>query len=117
MKFKLDENLSPTHAGLFVALGYDAHSVVEQALGGQPDDRVIDVCAREGRTLVTLDLDFANIHAYPPSKFSGIVVLRLASQGHEVVEAAIVRVLTLLQQESAYGALWIVEDDRIRIHD
>ena len=55
MKFKLDENLSPSLAALFAASGHDAHSVVEQALGGQPDDRIIDTCSREQRALVTLD--------------------------------------------------------------
>lgn len=117
MKFKLDENLSAALADLFVAAGHEAHSVVEQALGGQPDDRVIDVCSRERRALVTLDLDFSNIHAYPPAKFPGIVVLRLGSQAHAVVEAAIRRMLSLLPQETLDGLLWIVEEHRIRIHD
>jgi len=62
VKFKLDENLSPLLAELFRAEGHDAHSVVQQALGGQPDERVIDVCSREHRTLITLDLNFSNIH-------------------------------------------------------
>jgi hypothetical protein len=44
VKFKLDENLSPLLAMPFTAAGYDAHSVVQQSLGGQPDDRVIEVC-------------------------------------------------------------------------
>jgi predicted nuclease of predicted toxin-antitoxin system len=70
MRFKLDGNLSPSHAALFTAAGHEAHSVTEQALGGQPDERVIDVCRREDRALVTLDLDFANIKAYPPAEFS-----------------------------------------------
>ena len=61
MKFKLDENLSPSLLAMFAATGHDAHSVVQQALGGQPDERVIDVCRREGRVLITLDLDFSNI--------------------------------------------------------
>lgn len=65
MKFKLDENLSPSLAALFAAAAHEAHSVVQQALGGQPDDRVIDVCARKQRALVTLYLDFSNILAYP----------------------------------------------------
>ncbi|MFP5307149.1 MAG: DUF5615 family PIN-like protein, partial [Gammaproteobacteria bacterium] len=68
MKFKLDENLSPTLANLFAGVADDVHSVTEQALNGQPDTRVIDVCRREGRTLLTLDLDFSNIHAYPPAQ-------------------------------------------------
>lgn len=115
MKFKLDENLSPSLATLFVNSGHDARSAVQQALGGQPDERVIDVCRREQRTLVTLDLDFSNILAYPPTEFAGIVVLRLADQAHITVEAAIRRVVELLPQEQVVGTLWIVEERRIRI--
>ena len=63
MKFKLDENLSPSLAALFEAAGHDAHSVIQQALGGQPDERVVEVCSHETRVLVTLDLDFSNILA------------------------------------------------------
>lgn len=117
MKFKLDENLSVSLAQVFSAAGYDAHTVVQQALGGQPDDRVIDVCKREGRALVTLDLDFSNIQAYPPSTFAGIVVLRLASQGHGAVESAVHRMLSVLSREPLVGMLWIVEEQRIRIHE
>jgi predicted nuclease of predicted toxin-antitoxin system len=115
VKFKLDENLSPSLATLFASAGHEAHSVVQQALGGQPDQRVIDVCAEEKRALVTLDLDFSNILAYPPVSFTGIVVLRLTSQSHVSVEAAIGRVLELLSQEPLLAKLWIVEDHRIRI--
>jgi len=117
VRFKLDENLSPALGKLFAAAGHEAHSVVQQALGGQPDDRVIDVCSREGRALVTLDLDFANIQAYPPASSSGIVVLRLATQAHANVEAAIHRMIALLSQEPLVGLLWIVEEHRIRIHE
>jgi predicted nuclease of predicted toxin-antitoxin system len=116
VKFKLDENLSPVLAEMFSVAGHDAHSVVQQALGGQPDERVIDVCSREHRTLVTLDLDFSNILAYPPARFAGIVVLRLANQAHITVEAAIRRMLALLSQEPLVGMLWIVEEHRVRIH-
>lgn len=115
MKFKLDENLSPSLAEMFAAAGHDAHSVAQQALGGQPDARVIEVCSREQRALVTLDSDFSNILAYPPAKFAGIVVLRLADQGHVRVEAALQRVLDLVNNEPVAGALWIVEERRIRI--
>lgn len=115
MKFKLDENLSPSLSALFAAAAHDAHSVVEQALGGQPDERVIDVCRREQRALVTLDLDFANILAYPPASTAGIVVLRLPNQAHVTVEAAIGRALELLSREPVLRMLWIVEENRIRI--
>ena len=71
MKFKLDENLSPSLATPFTAAGHEAHSVVQQSIGGQPDDRVIEVCRREGRVLATLD--FSNILAHPPANFMGII--------------------------------------------
>jgi len=67
VKFKLDENLSPSLAGIFTASGHDAHSITDQHLNGQPDDRVIDVCTREQRALVTLDTDFCNMLTYPPA--------------------------------------------------
>jgi len=57
----------------------------EQSLNGALDERVIDACTQEGRALVSMDLDFANIRAYPPSHYSGIVVLRPQNQGHPFV--------------------------------
>jgi predicted nuclease of predicted toxin-antitoxin system len=77
---------------------------------------VIDVCQREDRVLVTLDLDFSNILTYPPARFAGVVVLRLANQAHVTVEAAIQRMLELFSREPVTGTLWIVEERRIRIH-
>ena len=116
MRFKLDENLSPSLAEMFGAAGHDAHSVTEQALGGQPDGRIIGVCTRELRALVTLDLDFSNILTYPPANFAGIVVLRLTDQAHPTVTTAIRRMLALLPHEKLSGTLWIVEEHRVRIH-
>lgn len=117
MKFKIDENLSPSLSAIFEAAGHDAHSVVEQALGGQPDERVINVCNREQRALITLDLDFSNILIYPPGEHPGIVVFRLPDQAHVTLEAAVRRVVDLLPQERLAGTLWIVEERRIRIRD
>jgi predicted nuclease of predicted toxin-antitoxin system len=83
VKFKLDENLSPTLASGFLATGHEAHSVLEQALGGASDQRVIEVCRLENRALITLDLDFANIQRYPPPHYAGIIVLRLGARPTE----------------------------------
>jgi hypothetical protein len=71
MKFKLDENLSPSLATLFSGITSDVYSVTHQSLNGAPDERVIDACTREGRTLVSMDLDFSNI-----SCLSAVTILR-----------------------------------------
>ena len=114
----LTENLSsralPT---CLLPPGHDAHSVVEQALGGQPDERVIDACSRERRVPVTLDLDLSNIHADPPARFRaslfcGWEIRRMRTSR---LESSACRVV--LRQEKIDGLLWIVEEHRIWIHD
>jgi predicted nuclease of predicted toxin-antitoxin system len=116
MKFKLDENLSPSLATLLAAEGHDAHSVTEQSLSGKPDADVIEVCKAESRCLITFDLDFSNIHSYPPAGYPGIIVLRLANQSHSLAEKAIRRIASLVPTEKLDRALWIIEDHRVRIH-
>jgi predicted nuclease of predicted toxin-antitoxin system len=117
VNFKLDENLSPSLSAMLTSAGHDAHSVVDQGLGGATDPSVLIRCTQESRVLVTFDLDFANIQSYPPGEHAGIVVLRLTTQSHSAAAAALTRVLALLPQESLVGALWIVEDHRVRIHE
>ena len=117
MKFKLDENLSPTLAAQFVSAGHEAHSALQQALGGAADASLIETCQREGRALVTLDLDFANIQRYPPGHYPGLMVMRLGSHAHGVIADALARALEVLEREVLVGRLWIIEVGRIRIHE
>jgi predicted nuclease of predicted toxin-antitoxin system len=115
MRFKIDENLPIEIAELFQAAGYDASTVIKQKLGGQRDNFIIKVCQREERTLVTLDLDFADIQTYPPQDFSGIVVLRVSRQDKEYLISVLQRAIPLMNQENIKKKLWIVEETRIRI--
>lgn len=115
MKFKVDENLPIDVAARLRAAHYDASTVHEQQLGGKPDWRISEVCREEDRVLLTLDLDFANVRAYPPRDYAGIIVLRLSRQDKRHVLNTLERVLALLMQEIVYRRLWIVEETRIRI--
>ncbi|MDF5714819.1 MAG: DUF5615 family PIN-like protein [Rhizonema sp. NSF051] len=81
MKFKIDENLPVELANLLQEAGYDAMTVNQQNLSGEKDPKLMDLCQQEGRVLVTLDLDFADIRSYPPKQFLGIMVLRAIRQG------------------------------------
>ena len=49
-------------------------SVIDEHLEGTPDAQLLDACRSESRLLITLDLDFADIRAYPPSGHAGIWV-------------------------------------------
>ena len=64
--------------------------------------------------LITLDLDFANIQAYPPGHYAGIVVLRPKTQDRATVVAYVRKLTAVLQRRSPSGELWIVQRDRVR---
>ncbi|MCG2767887.1 MAG: DUF5615 family PIN-like protein [Anaerolineae bacterium] len=83
MEFKIDENLPIEVAELLRQAGYGATTVLEQNLGGRADSDVASVCQREGYALVTMDMDFADIRAYPPEQYPGIIVLRLKQQAEQ----------------------------------
>ena len=117
MKFKLDEHLPVEAADRLRKVGFDAATVLEQALGGCPDKDLAEICKREGRALVTLDLDFANILAYPPGNYPGIIVLRLDRQDRTEVIRALERLIPILGHESLAGHQWIVDERQVRIRD
>ena len=115
LKFKVDENLPAEVAALLVEAGHDALTVPDQQLGGRPDLDVANVCRHEGRVVVTLDLDFSDIRAYPPADFAGIIVLRLSRLDKHCVLLALQRLLPILNQEPLAGKLWIVDETAVRI--
>jgi predicted nuclease of predicted toxin-antitoxin system len=114
-KFKVDENLPTEAAELLARVGHDAVTVGDQRMVGRPDTNVAMVCQREGRAVVTLDLDFADIRAYPPSDYPGIIVLRLARLDKSRVLSVLQRLLPVLEHEPLAGKLWIVEETSVRM--
>lgn len=117
MKFKVDENLPLEVAELLRKSNHDAVTVLEQHLGGSADSNIAVVCQQEGRTLVTLDMDFADIRAYPPGQYSGIIVLRLERQDKPHVLEVFGHMTQLLSREPIKGHLWVVEERQIRIRE
>ena len=77
--------------------------------------RVAAACQADARVLFTLDLDFADIRAYPPSEYVGIVVLRPTEPSRRQALALLTRVLPVLSAEWIEHRLWIVEPARLRV--
>ena len=71
MRAKLDENLPVQAAELLRGAGWTCDTVHDEGLGGADDQAVGAACQAEGRVLFTLDLDFADIRAYPPDQYVG----------------------------------------------
>ena len=115
MKFKIDENLPVEFAELLRASGYEADTINDEGLAGSPDERVIAVCRSESRCLITLDLDFGDMRAYPPADLFGLIVLRLQRQDKLHVLEIATRLIPLLRVEPLTKRLWIVDEKRVRI--
>lgn len=115
MKFKIDENLPVEIAELLQLAHHDAVTVTNQGLNGEDNLDIIEVCIQEGRVLVTSDLDFADIRAYPPHQFPGIMVFRVRRQDKRVFIATFQQVIPMIEREPVEHHLWIIEETRVRI--
>jgi len=103
VNFKIDENLPAVAAGILRSIGFVADTVADENLSGAEDETVATASRSEGRILVTLDLDFANIRAYPPGEHTGIIVLRVKRQDKATVLASVRRLTTALTRRNPSG--------------
>ena len=94
--------------------GLQADTVADEGMTGADDSKLAAASRSEVRVLVTLDLDFANIRAYPPADYAGIVVLRPKRQDKPSVLDLVRRLALVLVNRPPAGELWIVQPDRIR---
>lgn len=117
MKLKLDENLGRRGVELLRQARHDVATVVEQGLCAATDRALIDVCRKEQRCLITLDLDFANPLLFKPTDYPGIAVLRLPySPTPKDLYETIKTLIAGLAREDITGKLWIVQRGRIRTY-
>lgn len=115
MRFKIDENLPSEFADILHRAGHDAETVLDESLGGASDTTISEVCRNEKRTLLTQDLDFSNVRAYPPEEYVGLIVFRLHRQDKPFVLNVFQRMIYLLESEPVERRLWIVEENRVRV--
>ncbi len=115
MKLKLDENLGQRTLDLFQHRGHDVSTVAQEALSSAQDRELIETCRREGRCLVTLDLDFGNRLLFRPSDYSGIAVLRLpAKPCPDDLRDLAETLAAALERRTIQGKLWVVQKGRLR---
>jgi len=117
LRFKLDENVPGEVAVLLRSLGHDARTALEQQLGGCPDERLLRACTDEARILVTLDLDFGDIRAYPPARHAGVWVLRPNVQSVDALLEMVRPALAVAVAEPVSKRLWVIEPGQVRIRE
>ena len=115
MRFKLDENLPASAAGILIRAGHDTDTVTGEGLQGAPDRDVVTAATADARVLITLDQGMGDIRAYPPGSHAGIVVLRLTDQSAATVNQALADLANLAQPGSLPGAVAVLQRGLLRI--
>lgn len=117
MQFLIDEDLPRSVDKLFRHYGHKVIDVRDVGLRGAKDFQIISYAKQNRLCLITGDFDFSNIYSYPPSQYSGIVVLYIPKYATarfilDLLESFLKQDKLLLE---LVGKLAIVEPGRIRI--
>jgi predicted nuclease of predicted toxin-antitoxin system len=116
VKLKLDENLAERHRIRLESANHDVTTVVQEGFRGASDVDLFELCKSEQRAVVTLDLDFSNVLAFPPEGTAGVIVLRGRDALLGTIDRLIESLAQALETNDPTGTLWIVEPGRLRIH-
>lgn len=113
----LDANLSPdTGTYLRTELAFDAIHLRTIGLGELSDDEVVTLAKREGRVIITFDLDYGEIYKRWERGQIGVILLRLEDQ----TSSSVNRVLDRFFRQDAPGidltsSLVILDEARTRV--
>ena len=115
MRLKLDENLSRHLKEPLEREGYDVDTAESENLAGRPDVEVAAAARQEGRVLLTLDVEFADLRKYPVGAHPGVVLFRPRSLSPGVVNAFVLQFVRASGLSGIEGCVVIVDRNRVRI--
>lgn len=113
MKIKLDENLPLSLADILRQAGHDADTVLQEGLGGKPDDDVWRAAQAEHRFLITQDLDFSDTRRFAPGSHAGLLLVRLHQPGVHALDSAVSAVADELDDWAR--CFVVLTDHKIRV--
>ncbi len=96
-------------------VGVPVETAADEGLVGQPDETVGAVAEREGRMLLTLDLEFADLRKHPPGNHPGIVLFRPRRFGPLAVNRLVEEFLRETDLEMLGGCVVVVDPSRMRV--
>lgn len=117
-KFLLNANISPETASFLRNLGFDVKCLLEENLGTITDEEVVSLAKKEGRIIITFDLDFGQIYHLREQGKVGIIVLRLKDQTVESANAALEKFFKDFEgkEEQLKQVLLVIEEKRYRTY-
>lgn len=115
MKVKVDENLPLQIAVLLRTLEHDVLTVGEEGLTGNLDAKIWQAVQREGRLLITQDLDFSDARKFVPGTHHGIILIRLQEPSRRNLIARATELFEREDVERWQGCFVVISERKIRI--
>jgi predicted nuclease of predicted toxin-antitoxin system len=115
VKFLADMGISMTTVEALRLAGHGAVHLRDEGLIRLADPEIAAKATREGRVVLTFDLDFGDILAAARSETPSVVIFRLRNQTPAGVNPRLSHVICECAEDLAGGAIVVVEDEGYRV--
>lgn len=116
MRIKLDENVPIALVTILTSYGHDVDTTVQdEGLAGHTDSDIWEAAQREGRFLITQDLDFSDMRQFVPGTHSGILLVRLRTPSRGELVRRISELLTSEKIDEWSGCFVVSTERKLRI--
>ena len=115
MKFLADMGISPKTVVFLQSLGYDAVHLHDQGLDRLPDPDILEKTQREGRILLTHDLDFAELVAASGANLPSVIIFRLRNMDPQLVNNYLSRIISQHRDSLEQGAVISATEGQVRV--
>jgi len=115
MRFLADMGISPRTVDFLRDLGHDAMHLHEEWLDCLSDSDILIKARREGRVLLTHDLDFGELIAISAARLPSVVTFRLRNMRPANVNRHLRAIIEQHQEAPENGALITTTEGHIRV--
>lgn len=111
-----DMNISPKTVGTLQQHGWDVTRVSEILPINASDPEILELARREGRVLVTQDLDFSSLLALGGYDRPSLITLRLLDSSPELVSRRLLEILPSIEEKVLQeGCAVTIEEMALRV--
>lgn len=115
MKFLADMGISLRTVMWLRSRGYDVVHLRDEGLQRLPDNEILIKPRAEGRILLTVDLDFAEILAVSGESLPSVILFRLGNENYDAINERLTQILSESQEDIELGAIIPVSNETFRV--
>ncbi|MEH1786975.1 MAG: DUF5615 family PIN-like protein [Nostoc sp.] len=115
MKFLADMGISLRTVTWLRGVGYDVVHLRDEGLQRLPDHEILIKARAEGRILLTIDLDFAQLLAVSGDSLPSVILFRLGNENYDAINERLTQVLNECQEDLELGTIISVSNETFRV--